>query len=118
MSLNEPKANLGEKGEGALDHPDHADPSSTRDDGWSQVSSPPLAVVAKIKSALRIVALDESAERLGLTRGQALADARAMIPALGVADDDPDADIALLELVADWAERYTPLVALTPATMA
>ena len=77
------------------------------------MSSPaPLAVVAKIKSALRIVALDESAERLGLTRGQALADARAMIPALGVADDDPDADIALLELIADWAERYTPLVAL------
>ena len=75
----------------------HADPSSTRDDGWSQVSSPPLAVVAKIKNALRIVALDESAERLGLTRGQALADARAMIPALGVADDDPDADTALLE---------------------
>jgi protein ImuB len=81
--------------------------------GRETIQAPaPLAVVAKIKSALRIVALDESAERLGLTRGQALADARAMIPALGVADDDPDADIALLELVADWAERYTPLVAL------
>ena len=52
----------------------------------------PLAVVAKVKSALRLVALDETAERLGLPRGQALADARAMIPALGVADDDPAAD--------------------------
>ncbi len=35
-----------------------------------------------------------------------------MIPALAVADDDPAADRALLEAVADWAERYTPLVAL------
>ena len=41
----------------------------------------------------------------------ALADARAMIPALAVADDDPAADGALLDATADWAERYTPLVA-------
>ena len=50
----------------------------------------PLAIVARVKNALRLVALDEAAERLGLTRGMALADARAMIPALGVADDDPE----------------------------
>ena len=75
-------------------------------------AAPPLAVVAKIKSALRLVALDETAERLGLARGQTLADARAMIPALAVADDDPAADAALLDAIADWAERYTPLVAL------
>jgi protein ImuB len=74
--------------------------------------SPPLAVVAKVKNALRLVALDETAERTGLTRGTALADARAMIPALVVADDDPTADAALLDAIADWAERYTPLVAL------
>jgi protein ImuB len=65
-----------------------------------------------VKSALRLVALDETAEKLGLRPGQALADARAMIPALAVADDDPAADHALLEGIADWAERYTPLVAL------
>ena len=76
---------------------------------------PPLAVVAKIKSALRLVALDEDAERLGLQLGQPLADSRAMIPALGVADDDPAADATLLEAIADWAERYTPLVALDGA---
>src|SRR5205814_6366415 len=39
----------------------------------------PFAAVAKIKSALRLVALDETAERAGLSVGQALADARAMI---------------------------------------
>jgi protein ImuB len=72
----------------------------------------PLAVTAKIKNALRLVALDETAERLGLSPGQALADARAMIPALAVEDDEPTADGMLLDKIADWAERYTPLVAL------
>src|SRR6188472_17057 len=52
----------------------------------------PLAVVAKIKSALRLVALDETAERAGLSVGQALADARAMIPSLQVVDEDGAAD--------------------------
>jgi len=75
-------------------------------------NDPPLAVVAKVKSALRLTALDETAERLGLRTGQALADARAMIPALVVVDDDAAADRALIETIADWAERYTPLVAL------
>jgi protein ImuB len=51
------------------------------------------------------------AEELGLTRGMPLADARAMIPTLAVADDDPAADAALVDEIADWAERYTPLVA-------
>ena len=78
-------------------------------------ASPPLAIVARVKNALRLVALDATAERLGLTRGMALADARAMIPALAVADDDPAADAALLAAIADWAERYTPLVSIQEA---
>ena len=73
---------------------------------------PPLAVVARIKNALRLVALDESAEKLGLTRGMPLADARAMIPALAVSDEDPIADAVLIAETASWAERYTPLVAI------
>jgi protein ImuB len=75
----------------------------------------PLAIVARVKGALRLVALDATAERLGLTRGMALADARAMIPALAVADDDSAADAALLAAIADWAERYTPLVSIQEA---
>ena len=120
MSLDEAKPSLGEKGEGAEmparrtppPHPDRPAGAARSDLSPSGRGVPPLAIVAKIKSALRIVALDESAEKLGLTRGMALADARAMIPALGVADDDPAADRALLEEIANWAERYTPLVAL------
>ncbi len=78
----------------------------------------PLAVVAKVKNALRLVALDEIAERMGLIRGQALADARAIVPSLDVVDEDPDADGALLAEIADWTERYTPLVAQEAGSMA
>jgi protein ImuB len=75
---------------------------------------PPLAVAAKVKGALRLAALDEAAERLGLIRGQPLADARAMIPALEAIEEDGLTDHALLESLASWAERYTPIVTLDP----
>jgi len=72
----------------------------------------PLVAVARIRNALRLASLDETAVRLGLEPGQPLADARAMIPALDAVDDDPVADAALRDAIADWAERYTPLVGL------
>lgn len=46
--------------------------------------------------------------------GMPLADARAMYPSLWVEDADPQADRALLEAIADWCDRYTPLVGLDP----
>ena len=41
-----------------------------------------------------------------------IADARAMYPNLPVVDADPEADRRFLEAIADWCDRYTPLVAL------
>ena len=73
---------------------------------------PPRILIASIKSAQRIVAINHAAEALSLRVGQTLADARAQYPNLDVADDDPRANSALLETIADWANRYTPLVAL------
>ncbi len=70
----------------------------------------PLAVVAKVKSAVRLLALNAPAFRLGLTRGQALAEALAIHPALDAVEADPAADATLLSEIADWADRYTPLV--------
>jgi protein ImuB len=70
----------------------------------------PLVIVVSLKSALRIAALNSEAARLGLKAGMALADARAMYPALSVADADPQADQCLLQGIADWCDRYTPLV--------
>jgi protein ImuB len=74
----------------------------------------PLVVVAEIKSALRLTAVNDAAARLGLKPGLALADARAMYPAISVVNADPRADHCLLEAIADWGDRYTPLVGLDP----
>ena len=61
---------------------------------------------------MRLTALDEVSERFGLRRGQGLTEARAMFPAIHVMDEDEAADRALIEAIADWCDRYTPLVAL------
>lgn len=44
--------------------------------------------------------------------GLGLADARARYPSLPVVDADFEADRRLLEAIADWCDRYTPLVGL------
>ncbi|HTT84548.1 MAG TPA: DNA polymerase Y family protein [Rhizomicrobium sp.] len=75
---------------------------------------PPLVIAAKIGNARRISALDRKASRLGLRLHMPLADARAMLPALHVANADEAADRHLLESLADWCLHYTPLVALDP----
>jgi len=58
-----------------------------------------------------LVAVDAAAERLGLTAGLALAQARAMHPALAAMPEDQAADARLLDALADWCQRYTPLLA-------
>jgi protein ImuB len=70
----------------------------------------PLVVTRLVKGALRIVAMDDAAQSLGLRLGMPLADARAMYPALAVAESDEEADRRLIDAVADWCDRYTPLV--------
>jgi protein ImuB len=72
----------------------------------------PLIVVEPVKSALRVCALNDAAARLGLHCGLPLADVRAMHPGIDVRNAEPAADRALLEAVAEWCDRYTPLVGL------
>jgi protein ImuB len=71
----------------------------------------PLVVVEKIKGALRITAVDQRASRLELTRGLTLADARARVPDLTVADADAKADARFIERLALLCDRFTPSVA-------
>jgi protein ImuB len=63
---------------------------------------------------LRIFALDDAAARLGLAVGLPLANARAICPEVEVYDADEAADAAALNAIADWCDRFTPLVALDP----
>jgi protein ImuB len=72
---------------------------------------PPLVVSHQENNTQRIAALDEEAARLRLRPGMGIADARAMYPALEIVEADPEADRSLLEALADWCDRYTPLVA-------
>jgi protein ImuB len=73
-----------------------------------------LIIAAPVKGALRLSAVNDAAAALGLRAGMALADARAMHPKIAVADADEHADRQLLEAIADWCDRYTPLVGLDP----
>ncbi|MBN9076297.1 MAG: DNA polymerase Y family protein [Rhizobiales bacterium] len=72
----------------------------------------PLLVSRREVNARRIAALDERAEALGLKRGMGIADACAMHPGIEIVEADPTAERRLLESLADWCDRYTPLVAL------
>lgn len=74
----------------------------------------PWIVVAKEKNAVVIVAVDDTAARIGLEPGIPLANARAMCPNLNVIDEDKAADAQMLNAIADWCDRFTPLVALDP----
>ncbi len=85
----------------------HADPTAEK-----QPNPPPLVVVAKEKNALRLSGLDRKATSLGLSIGQPLANARAMLPELKVMAANDTADQKLLERIADWCDRFTPFVAL------
>jgi protein ImuB len=77
----------------------------------SREVSAPLVIYGKRGNAELIVAADDAAERLGLSTGLALAQARAMHPGIEAILEDTDADARLLESIADWCLRYTPLVA-------
>src|ERR1700736_1172641 len=74
----------------------------------------PSIVVAKQNNALQISALDDAAAHLGLGPVLPLANARAICPQLRVFDADEVADTETLNNIADWCDRFTPLVALDP----
>ncbi len=93
-------------------------PSPARGEGaeraatWSNISPAFLAISAKRGNVEELVAVSAAAERGGLRPGMALAQARAMHPDLAVFSEDRAADRRLLEGIAEWCQRYTPLVAL------
>ncbi len=84
--------------------------------GWRQKVKDkldsPIIVVDQIKNAWRITHLDETAQSTGLCHGQSLSDARAICPQVEVIYEERERDQLLLEAIADWCDRYTPLVAL------
>ncbi len=72
----------------------------------------PLVVAARVQQELQVAAADEAGLKAGLIVGMPLATARAMLPALDIVEQDAAADAVLLEAIARWCDRFTPLVAL------
>jgi protein ImuB len=78
----------------------------------ARASAVPRIVVDRVAGALRVVAVDEAGEARGLAAGLGLAEARARVPDVIALTADPVSDALLLADIADWCDRYTPLVAL------
>jgi protein ImuB len=74
----------------------------------------PLALVGAVRNARRLIAINDAAAKLGLRVGMSFADACAICPALDWAEMAPDEDARILDGVAGWCERYTPLVGTHP----
>lgn len=72
---------------------------------------PPIAVWERVGAAHRLTAVDARAAALGLAAGQPLADARARVPDLIFVERDRDGEADTLEAIAEWCDRFTPLVA-------
>jgi protein ImuB len=72
----------------------------------------PIATFVGERGALRLVAVCPQAARAGLRPGMMLTDARAMLPELAVHPSAPEVEAELVERLAAWCERYTPLVAI------
>ncbi len=71
----------------------------------------PFALVEKGVHGLTLLALNAPARALGLWRGQAHADACAMVPQLISAPAEAERDRDALKRLALWAERFSPSVA-------
>jgi protein ImuB len=74
----------------------------------------PLVVTGRRGNVERLTAVDAAAAELGLKPGLALAEARARYPDLAVVAEHSADDRRLLDDIADWCQRYTPLLAVDP----
>ncbi|MDF2799829.1 MAG: hypothetical protein K0R85_2573, partial [Devosia sp.] len=74
----------------------------------------PLALFERIKGGMRLAAVDREAAAAGLSPGQNLADARALVPNLhALPIDRPLLEAAFADF-ADWHSNASPLVAVLP----
>ena len=86
-------------------------------DRWqlAEGTSPaPFALVSEVAHGLRLSAANAAAEAGGVRASMMLTDARALCPNLAVAPGDPAGDLAFLERLALWAQRWGPWSALDP----
>lgn len=74
----------------------------------------PLALITETAHGPRIDAANAAGLEAGARRGMMLADARTLCPQIAVAPSDPAGDLAFLEKLALWAQRWGPWSAMDP----
>lgn len=74
----------------------------------------PFALISDTAHGPRLDAVNAAARAGGMAAGMRLTDARALCPELAVAPSDPAGDLARLEKLALWAQRWGPWSALDP----
>ena len=74
----------------------------------------PVALVAETAHGPRIAATNAAARAAGVMPATMLADARAVCPEVETRPSDPAGDLALLENLATWVQRWGPWSALDP----
>lgn len=74
----------------------------------------PLALITETAHGPRIDAANAAGLDAGAAPGMMLADARTLCPQLAVIPSDPAGDLAFLERMALWAQRWGPWAAIDP----
>ncbi len=92
-------------------------------DRWRRAHAPeaqaaadaaPTALILETAHGPRITAANDAGLAAGARAGMLLADARALCPDLAAVPADPAGDLAALEKLALWAQRWGPWSALDP----
>ncbi len=74
----------------------------------------PFVLTLSVHGKMVISSANEQAQKQGINTGMALADARAIIPSLKYLDDKPEPSGKLLQSIAEYCIRFSPLVAVDP----
>ncbi len=80
----------------------------------AEIAGSPTVLITETAHGPRIDAVNDAAREAGAATGMMLADARTLCPQIQTAPADPAGDLALLEKLAVWAQRWGPWSALDP----
>ncbi len=72
----------------------------------------PFALVSPDRGRMIVTAVNPLAEQQGIIAGMVLADARAIISSLQTFDDDPQLHNKILNAIAGWCIRFSPVVSI------
>src|SRR5688572_21764654 len=74
----------------------------------------PFVLKAPSHSRMMVMAANRPAQQQGISAGMVLADAKALCPSLQVIDDKPGLTDQLLQRIAEWCIRFTPIASPDP----